>query len=573
MCTLIRKSGFQLLLVVLVMLAGSQTALSQSSPRHGLTRFADDTVLVRFNPGAAAAEVAKAHRDAQGSLIRSFDPIGVNVIRVPKGSASRAVDRYRRNPNVEFVDLNYRRTIFLPTTTEGAEPGLGVANNFDEQYGLHNTGQAFGASLDPIFGTLVYPTYKGAAGADINAPEGWSITHGNSAVGIAVLDSGITCDHLDLAGKCIEQVNYVAEHGSTLEDVMGHGTHVAGIAAATTDNSIGIAGVGWDSKVGSLKTCWEDYTLAILGIIIGQCDDDDVIDAILYATDAVSDSDPNLKKYQVISMSFAGPDVSASVETAVDYAWNNGMVLVAGAGNDYTQDILYPAGFANVIGVGSTDYHDNLSAFSTFGPWVSVLAPGTAILSTMPGPPCGQAAGEPSDCYDSKSGTSMSTPHVSGLAALLWAQNPTATSGQIRGLIENGADATGALGQNMLAWSEHGRINMAGSLGSTAEPTMHHVQSITVSTLNAGRGRKHGVATVTIVDDFGSVVSGATVTGTFSGAFNETQNAVTDGNGSATLTTGATAKGGITYEFCVDGVTYASTAYDPGANTVTCASF
>ena len=571
MCTPTRKSSFRLLLVILMLLAGSQTALSQATPHHGPATFADDTVLVRFNPGSGAAEAAQAHRDVQGSVIRSFDAIGVKVIRVPKGSANNALERYRRNPNVEFADLNYRRTIFLPTTAEGAEPGLGVGNNFDEQYGLHNTGQSFGASLDPIFGTLIYPAYVATAGADINAPEGWSITHGSSTVGIAVLDSGIACDHLDLAGKCIEQINFVAEHGSTLEDELGHGTHVAGIAVATTDNSIGIAGVARDSKVGSLKTCWEDYSLWI--VVIGQCDDDDVIDAILYATDAVSDSDPNLKKYQVISMSFAGPVVSSAFETAVDYAWNNGVVLVAGAGNSYTQDVLYPAAFTNVIGVGSTDFHDNLSAFSTFGPWVSVLAPGTAILSTMPGPPCGQAAGEPSDCYDYKSGTSMSTPHVSGLAALLWAQNPTATTGQIRSLIENGADATGALGQNMLAWSEHGRINMAGSLGSSAEPTMHHVQSITVSTLNAGRGSKHGQATVTIVDDLGSVVSGATVTGTFSGAFNETQNAVTDGNGGATLTTDVTVKGGVTFEFCVDNITATATTYDSAANTTTCASY
>ena len=568
MRTRIRKSGFQLLVVVLTLLFGSQAALSQSPPRHRLSRFADDTVLVRFNPGAAAAEIARAHADAQGSVVRSFDVIGVKVIRVPKGSATSAVERYQRNPNVEFADLNYQRTIFLPSTTEGAEPGLGVANNFDEQYGLHNTGQAFGASADPVWNTLIYPTYKGSSGADINAPEAWAITHGSSTVGIAVLDTGIACDHLDLAGKCIEEVNFVTEHGSSLEDEFGHGTHVAGIAAATTDNGIGIAGVGRNTRVGSLKTCWEDYSQFF--VVVGQCDDDDIIEAINYAADETfTDGSP---KYKVISMSFAGPVVSSSVEVAVDYAWSKGLVLVAGAGNDYTQDILYPAAFTNVIGVGSTDFHDNLSAFSTFGPWVSVLAPGTAILSTVPGGFCGQPVGEPSDCYDYKSGTSMSTPHVSGLAALLWAENPGASNGQIRSLIESGADDTGAMGQNMLAWSAHGRINMAASLGSTAEPTLHHVQSLAVSTVNASKGNKHGQATVTIVDDLGGPSVGATVTGTFTGDFNETLNVVTDNNGIATLTTGAMAKGGVAFTFCVDGVTHAATAYDSASNNVTCAS-
>lgn len=570
MSAFIRKPGFQRLLVLLALLVGIQAAHSQTTPRHALVKFSDDTVLVRFAPGAPAADIAAAHSAVQGRIVKSFDAIGVKVIRVPKGSAEVALERYRNNPNVEFADLNYRRTVFLPSTTEGAEPGLGVANNFDEQYGLHNTGQAFGATADPVWGTLIYPTYEGTAGADINAPEAWAITHGSSTIGVAVLDTGIACDHLDLAGKCIEEVNFVAEHGSTLEDEFGHGTHVAGIAAATTNNGIGVAGVGRNAKVGSLKVCWEDYSQ--LFYVVGQCDDDDVIEAINYAADAKHlDGSP---KYKVISMSFAGPVVSSSVELAVDYAWGKGLVLVAGAGNDYTQDELYPAAFAKVIGVGSTDFHDNLSAFSTFGQWVSVLAPGTAILSTVPGGFCGQAVGEPSDCYDYKSGTSMATPHVSGLAALLWAHNAGATNGEIRSLIESGADATGASGQNMLAWSAHGRINMAGSLGGSANPTNHHVQSITVSTVNAGRGSKHGQAIVTVVDDLGSPLNGATVFGDFSGGFVESANGVTDGNGSVTFTTTATVKGGVTFTFCVDDVVHdGGTSYNPAANTLTCASF
>lgn len=555
---------FSFFLALIISLFGAQSALSQVAPRHGLSKFADDTVLVRFMPGAAAANVAAAHSAVQGRVVKSFDAIGVKVIRVPKGSAELAVERYRNNPNVEFADLNYRRTIFLPSTTEGAEPGLGVANNFDEQYGLHNTGQAFGATADPLFGSVIYPSYKGTAGADINAPEAWAITHGSGAVGIAVLDTGVACDHLDLAGKCIEQINFVAEHGSTLEDEFGHGTHVAGIAAATTDNGIGVAGVGWDTKVGSLKVCWEDYSQIFY--VVGRCDDDDVIDAIMYAADSGN--------YQVISMSFAGPVVSASVETAVDYAWNAGLILVAGAGNDYTQDILYPAAFTNVIGVGSTDFHDNLSAFSTFGQWVSVLAPGTAILSTVPGGFCGQAAGEPSDCYDYKSGTSMSTPHVSGLAALLWAHNPGATNAEIRSMIEGSADETGASGQNMLAWSAHGRINMAASLGSSAEPTTHHVQSLVVSTVNAGKGNKSGQAVVTVVNDLGSPLVNATVEGTYTGDFNETATGMTDENGTATLMTTAMAKGGVTFTFCVESVANVggSTTYEPGDNELTCST-
>ena len=237
------------------------------------------------------------------------------------------------------------------------------------------------------------------------------------------LDSGIACDHLDLAGKCIEQVNFVEEHNSTLEDVLGHGTHVAGIAAATVDNTVGIAGVGRTTSIGSMKVCWEDMSLAILGIIIGQCDDADVADAIAYVVSS--------GQYQVINMSLAGPEFSNTLQAAIDDAWSAGIVIVAGAGNEYTDTLMYPAAYNNAIAVGSTDHHDNLSAFSTFGSWVSVLAPGSSILSTVPGGFCGQPVGDPSDCYDWKSGTSMSTPHVSGLAALLWAELPSATNQEV----------------------------------------------------------------------------------------------------------------------------------------------
>jgi thermitase len=557
-------SNMRIVPLILFSLLAGGVAIAQQPAAKSQSRFSDSTVLVRFIKGAAAAEVASAHAASGASIIRSFDPISVQVLAVPKGSARAAVERYRRNPHVEFADLNYRRQLYRPTTIEGSEPGLGIANNFNEQYGLHNTGQQFGATVDPLLGTLIVPAYQATVGADINAPEAWNITTGSSGVGIAILDSGVACDHLDLAGKCLEELNFVAEHGSTLEDLLGHGTHIAGIAAATTDNGIGIAGVGRDSLIGSLKTCWEDTTLLFLGIIIGQCDDDDIIEALMHAASSGN--------YQVVNMSFAGPEFSSTLEAAIDSAWSSGLVLVAGSGNEYSQQIMYPAGYTNVIGVGASDHHDNLAGYSSFGSWVSVLAPGSFIISTVPGELCGQDPGVPSDCYDYKSGTSMATPHVAGLAALLWAHNPGADNAQIRNSIENGADSNGALGQNFLAWSEHGRINMAAALGTNTDPTTHHVQTMVLATANVGRGNKHGQVTIRIVNDLAGPVAGATVSGTFTGAFAETQVGVTDSNGSLELTTGATAKGGISFGFCVDSVVHTVTSYDASANALTCSS-
>ena len=533
------------------------------------TKISTNTVLVRFKPGAARSERNQAHGRVNGNATKRLDVLGIDVVKVPQGTVHSAVALYLKNPIVEFAEPNHTRMLYRPVTTEGTEPTLGVANMFEEQYGLHNTGQWFGVTVDPLFGTLIYPAFQAANDADINAPEGWAISNGSSLVGIAILDSGIACDHLDLIGKCIEEVNYVEDHQSppTLEDVLGHGTHVAGIAAATTDNGIGIAGVGRNSSIGSLKVCYEDYSMALFGIILGQCEDDDVAAAIIHAADS--------GLYEVINMSLAGPDPSLTLEAAVNYAWNAGLVLIAGAGNQYTLQVQYPAGYDNVIAVGATDFYDNLAAFSQFGPsWVSVLAPGTEIISTVPGEFCGQPEGDPSDCYDYKSGTSMSTPHVAGLAALLWANLPAPTNSGIRGIIEDSADTTGAMGQNFQAWVENGRINMGSALNSNATPTEHHVDSILLSTVNAGRGNKFASAMVTIVDQFGNPVSNATVSGTFSGDFDEFLTSPgTNGSGTVSLTTTSSQKGGVTFTFCVTDVAHATTAYDPSVDLASCATF
>jgi thermitase len=431
---------------------GASLGLAQT---HALSQpsFAPDRVLVSFQPGTAASDIGASHRQAGGRVIKTLSRIGVQVVAVPHGTVLSAIKTYQRNPNVVFAEPNYRRSLFLPATNEGSEPSLGIANNFTEQWGLHNTGQSFGAVLDPLTFELIAPAYTGVAGADIDAPEGWAITHGNAAVRIAILDSGVSCVHADLDTKCLEQVNFVTEHGSPVDDLVGHGTHVAGIAAAKTDNNIGTAGVAWEGTIGSLKVCYEDPWFG------GLCEDDDIAEAILYAAAA---------GYHVINMSLAGTLPSMTLENAVNSAWNDGLVLVAGAGNEYGTTKHYPAAYANVIGVAATDYYDNLASFSTFSidsdDWVSVAAPGHIVFSAVPAELCGLAPDDPLGCYDWKSGTSMATPIVSGIAAMLWAHLSSPTNVLVRQSLENSADTVGALGQNFLSWTQHGRVNLHAAL-------------------------------------------------------------------------------------------------------------
>jgi subtilisin family serine protease len=126
---------------------------------------------------------------------------------------------------------------------------------FEEQWGLHNTGQQHTS-----FDFLGNPIQRnGVSDADIDAPEGWDITAGDASVRIAILDTGIDCDSVEHAGKCVEEISFVGDYSTYLDDpadYVGHGTHVAGIAAVHSNNGIGVAGVGWNSSLGNLKACF-----------------------------------------------------------------------------------------------------------------------------------------------------------------------------------------------------------------------------------------------------------------------------------------------------------------------------
>ena len=468
--------------------------------RDQVPRFAPDRILVRFRPGSTASETGRAHRQAGGKPLKAIPAIGVHVVEVPSGTVQQKIARYRANPNVQYAEPDYYRVLIIPD--EGNDPGpsaggvIAGREYFEEQWGLNNTGQQHTSNVSQQGGA---EQRAGVTDADIDAPEGWDITTGNAAVRIAILDTGIDCDSVEHAGKCVEEISFVGEYSTYLDDpadYVGHGTHVAGIAAVHSNNGIGVAGVGWNSSLGNLKTCfaYEFDSLPPLGffVTVGVCPLSASVSAITHAAD---------NGYHVINMSYGsdeldgngdpvGAPTQPNAETdAINYAWSQGVVLVAAAGNEDTPVRLYPAANENVIAVGATDHFDDRASFSSFSVpgdhWVSLLAPGADILSTNPVGDCvflADLVGFPFDpltegCLSWKSGTSMASPHVAGAAALVWAQlfpgqapqGCTSPGGVpcndlVRNQLEQGADTVGAIGQNFLSWSEHGRLNLYGAL-------------------------------------------------------------------------------------------------------------
>ncbi len=481
-----------------------------------IPEFAPDRLLVKFKPGTAASAIGKAHRQAQGQTIRTIPGIGVHVVRVPAGTVPAKVAMYKANPNVQYAEPDYYRVLVVPHEDPGTTPAGG--NVFADQWYMNNTGQLHTTKGTDIFGNPVLTTTSGTNDADIDAPEGWDISRGTATTAptahttkIAVLDSGVSCVELDLQSKCLEQVNVVQDYVPKAQqlidgvdgDVLGHGTFVASEAAADTDNNTGIAGVAWNTSFGAFKVCYAELVTINGGVdIVGLCPVSASADAIMRAsTDQLAGDGSLLRsQYHVITMSYGSDaiapdgqisptDPSNAECDAIQAAWENGVVVVAAAGNNGNIDKVYPAacthavtGQSTVIAVAASDDSDNRASFSSYSTncddWVSLIAPGKDIIGIVPFDYVNCPLTVPDDtCVDWWDGTSMAAPLVAGAAALVWEKAFPGQSPQscispsgvpcnevVRRYLEYGADTIGAAGQDLLAWSQHGRLNLEGAL-------------------------------------------------------------------------------------------------------------
>lgn len=264
-------------------------------------------------------------------------------------------------------------------------------------------------------------------------PQAWEATQGRSSIIVAVVDSGVDLNHPEFAGRLasgFRAEDSIRQEGTTVaQDNNGHGTHVAGIIAAEINNGTGIAGIAGDVKIMPVKVM--DAT--------GSGYVSDIADGICWAAEHGAD---------VINLSLGG-ESSQTLTEAIEYAHDLGAIIVASAGNDGDEDVLYPAASPHVIGVGATDSNDEIFVYSNWGDGIDISAPGVNIYSTLWE---NGASG-----YGYKSGTSMAAPHISGVAALVLSLYPELTNDQVEEVIELAADDLGE--NNWDSYFGYGRIN------------------------------------------------------------------------------------------------------------------
>lgn len=378
-----------LILVVCAVLLMGSVVFSKEEDTH-------EEIVVKFK-SHISEEVKTRVRNIHGAVYSDkIEKIRAEILKVKKNNRGRVIEELTKSGLVEYAEPNHIATISAITND------LSLAS----QWGMF--------AIDA---------------ADSTGLSGWNIATGDAGVRIAILDTGMSTKHPDLVGKIVVSRNFSSS--KTITDRNGHGSHVAGIAAAATNNARGVAGVGYNTSLMNVKVLGDNGSGFYSWIANG----------IIWAADNGAD---------VINMSLGGASGSQVLLDAVNYAWNKGVLLVAAAGNGGVSSLSYPAAYEPIIAVAATTKTDTKPSWSNYGSWVDVAAPGLEIYSTYRG-----------TSYATLSGTSMASPFVAGLAGLIWGQGICTTNTCVRNAIETTADPVAGTG---IYWT-YGRINAYKALG------------------------------------------------------------------------------------------------------------
>jgi subtilisin family serine protease len=450
-----------------------RSGMFHTNTRKSHQRHVPGEILVKFKDGTIgdlidqdAARLGKEHKKYKykGSASGSSRISHVRHVKLRDGlTTDDAIKEAMQLPNVEYAEPNYLvHAVAVPQDPD-----------FPLQWSLKNTGQN-----------------GGIPGADIDATLAWDITAGSTNSVVAVIDTGIAYDHPDLAANMWVNTKEIADNGidddnnGYIDDVFGwnfvagdgfpyddafHGTHVAGIIGAVSNNGTGISGVSGKVRIMALKFLDADGTGTI----------DSAISAMLYACSMGA---------HVLNNSWSDWNYSQALQDTISEVTASGCLVVAAAANSSSETPEYPAAMNGVISVSATDNRDALASFSNYGPRIDVAAPGVSIYSTFPmtATPAMDNRGLAPE-YGYLDGTSMAAPHVTGLAALVKSNNIAFTGADISRVLQQSADDLGEPGWDI--YFGYGRINAQKALLMNSVPA--RIASPAEGT------RLHGAVTVT----------------------------------------------------------------------------
>ncbi|OQW91637.1 MAG: hypothetical protein BWK78_04045, partial [Thiotrichaceae bacterium IS1] len=351
-----------------------------------------DALMITYNVQAITPLLKNVPNQVDASSVLA----GTYIIQLPAGSnVDKAVTDFATVANVAYAEPDF--LVWASTTPNDT--------GFNQQWHLNNTGQS-----------------GGTAGADIKAPAGWDISTGSSSIVLAIVDTGVNLTHEDLTSKVSGGYDFINNDSDPTDDE-GHGTHVAGIATANTNNSLGVAGVCQGCRIMPIKVLASD----------GSGSNSSVAQGIAYAVSNGA---------HVINLSLGNSSDSQILHDAVRSAYQAGISVIAATGNDWDTQIGYPARYSEAIAVGATDRRDVLALYSNTGAEIDLVSPGgygpstALILNTY----------IPGNAYAWLQGTSMATPVVTGAVGILKSLCSNITPDQVRTRLMNTADDLGTAG-------------------------------------------------------------------------------------------------------------------------------
>lgn len=379
---------------------------------EGASHYHKNQVVVKFSSPPTEEQLRQIQEELGAGPVQK---LGYTYVFESPRMEAKEMMNYFKKWNVEYAEPH-----FLYLTNDVPETSRQDDNNGT------NEPAAFQAPND-----VLYARYQWNLPI-IETEKGWGIDRGNQNVIVGVVDTGVDLNHPDLKGHLLTGVNVVSQGKTSPSDDVGHGTHVAGVISALVNNGEGVAGMSWFNPILPVKVLDSSGSGSTYAVAQG----------VIWAADHGA---------KVINLSLGNYADAQFLHDAIRYAFNKDVVIIAAAGNDNTERPSYPAAYPEVLAVAATDANKNKASFSNYGDHIAVSAPGVSIASTYP-----------NNQYAALSGTSMASPHVAALAALIRSANPELKNTEVLDVLRRSAKDIGPSGKDK--YYGYGQIDVVKAL-------------------------------------------------------------------------------------------------------------